>query len=133
MFDDFFERTSLSPLSAAGRQAGAFHPSVDVEEGDAEIVIHAEIPGVEDKDVEVLLEESSMVLKGVKKREKEEKRKGYHCVERSFGSFQRVIPLPGPVDSGKAEARFRNGVLTVVLPKLERTKARGKRIAIQSD
>jgi HSP20 family protein len=132
VFEDFSQRTALSPFDAAGKSAGAFHPFVDVKEGEKDIVIQAELPGMEEKDVELLLEESSLLLKGEKKLEKEDKGEGFHYVERSFGSFQRVIPLPQRIDTAKAEARFKNGVLTVTLPKLEKAKAKGKRISIKT-
>ncbi len=132
VFDDFFQGTAFTPFPAAGGRAGGFHPSVDVKEGAKEIVVHAELPGMEEKDVELLLEESSLTLKGEKKFEKEDKGEGYHSIERSYGSFQRVIPLPREIDLNKAQARFKNGVLTVTLPKLEQAKAKGKKIPIQS-
>lgn len=132
IFDDFFQGTNLSPFPAAGGPAGAFHPSMDVKEGEKEIVIYAELPGMDEKDVELLLEESSLVLKGEKKFEKEDKGEGYHTIERSYGSFHRVISLPREIDLNKAQARFKNGVLTVTLPKLEQAKEKGKKIPIQS-
>lgn len=133
MFDDFFQGAAVSPFPAAGGRTGMFHPSVDVREGEKEIVVQAELPGLDEQDVELLLEESSLVLKGEKKLEKEDQGKGYHYVERACGSFHRVIPLPRGLDAKKAEARFKNGVLTVTLPKLEPAKAKEKRIAIQSE
>jgi HSP20 family protein len=105
---------------------------VDVKEGAKEIVVQAELPGIEEKDVEILLEESALVLKGEKKFEKEDKGDGYHTIERSYGSFQRVIPLTREIDLNKVQARFKNGVLTVTLPKLEQAKAKEKKISIQS-
>jgi HSP20 family protein len=132
VFDDFFQGTAFAPFRAAGGRTGGFHPSVDVKEGEKEIVVHAELPGMEEKDVELLLEESSLVLKGEKKFEKEDKGEGYHTIERSYGAFHRVIPLPREIDLNKAQARFKNGVLTVILPKLEKAKAKGKKIPIQS-
>lgn len=132
VFDDFFQGTAFAPFPATGGRSVGFHPSVDVREGAKEIVVHAELPGMEEKDVELLLEESVLVLKGEKKFEKEDKGEGYHTIERSYGSFQRVIPLPREIDLNKAQARFKNGVLTVTLPKLEQAKAKGKKIPIQS-
>jgi len=132
IFDDFFQGTAVGPFRVTGERAGAFYPSVDVKEGEKEIVVQAELPGIEEKDVELLLEESSLVLKGEKKLEKEDKGENYHSIERAYGSFQRVIPIPQGIDAKKAEARFKNGILTVTLPKLEPAKAKGKRIAIQS-
>lgn len=132
MFDDFFQGTSVSPFPAAGISPAVFHPSVDVKEGEKEVVVQVELPGMEEKDVELLLEESSLVLKGEKKFEKEDKGEGYHTMERSYGAFHRRIPLPREIDLNKAKALFRNGVLTVTLPKLEQAKAKGKKIPIQS-
>ncbi|NPU83128.1 MAG: Hsp20/alpha crystallin family protein [Syntrophaceae bacterium] len=132
IFEDFFQGTALSTFPASGEHVGSFYPSVDVKEGEKEIVVHAELPGMEEKDVDLLLEESSLVLKGEKKFEKEDKGEGYHTIERSYGSFRRVIPLPREIDLNKTQARFKNGVLTVTLPKKEQAKAKGKKIPIQS-
>jgi len=88
---------------------------------------------MDEKDVEVLLSDDALTIKGEKKEEKEDKGKNYYHVERSFGSFQRVIPLPPGIDFQKAEAAFKKGILSISLPKTAEAKARGKKIAIKSE
>jgi len=131
IFDDFFRGWDVAPLSAAGERSGRFVPALDVRENDKEISIQVELPGMDEKDVEVLLTENSLTLKGEKKEEKEDQGKGYYHLERSYGSFQRVIPLPEGIDAKKAEAKFKNGVLSISLPKVEQTKAKAKKIEIK--
>ena len=94
-----------------------FQPRIDVvDEGDA-LRISADLPGLEREDVEVLVEDGFLVLRGEKKHEAQTEEKGCFRLERAFGSFQRVIPLPEDVDPERAEARFDKGVLTLRLPK----------------
>ena len=93
----------------------------------------AELPGLEEKDVEVLLDNETLTIKGEKKEEKEDKGKGYYHVECSYGSFHRVIPLPAGIDQKKVQAQFKNGVLNITLPKAEEAKAKGKKIPIKSE
>jgi HSP20 family protein len=96
---------------------GVFQPRLDVvDEGEA-VRISADLPGMERKDVEVLVEDDVLVLRGEKKLESTREEKGCYRVERAFGSFQRMIPLPEDVDAEHAEARFDKGVLTLRLPK----------------
>ncbi len=87
-----------------------------VDDGQA-LRITAELPGLERKDVEILVEDEFVVLRGEKKLETKKEEKGCYHVERSFGTFQRVVPLPRGVDTDRAEAKFENGTLTIRLPK----------------
>ena len=134
LFDDFFHGF---PLASAGTmmddRIGAFYPSIDVKEGDKDVVVKAELPGLEEKDIEVLLADDALTIKGEKKEEKEDKGKNYYHMERTYGSFHRVIPLPVEVDTRKVEATFKNGVLSVVLPKTEKAKSAGKKISIKTE
>ena len=92
-------------------------PRVDVvDEGDA-LRVSAELPGMDRDDVDVTIEEDRIVLQGEKMQESETEEKGCYRVERTFGEFERVIPLPAGVDSHKADQRFENGTLTIRLPK----------------
>jgi HSP20 family protein len=131
LFDDFFRGFPLA--GALDERMGAFYPSIDVKEGDKEIVVKAELPGLEEKDIEILLADDALTIKGEKKEEKEDKGKNYYHMERTYGSFHRVIPLPTEVESEKVEATFKNGVLSVVLPKTAKTKAAGKKITVKTD
>jgi HSP20 family protein len=105
-------------------------PRIDVSETDSELKIEAELPGVEEKDIEVVLSDGRLTIKGEKKAEKEEKKKDYHLVERSYGSFARSIGLPFEADSDKVKASFSKGVLTVTVPKPPEVKAKEKKIQV---
>jgi len=132
VFDEFFRGFDLTVPGSLDESFGAFNPSIDVREGDADIVVKAELPGMEEKDIDVLLTEDTLTIKGEKKEEKEDKEKNYYHLERTYGAFHRVIPLPAEVDSNKVDATFKNGVLSIVLPKTAKAKAAGKKISIKT-
>lgn len=113
-------------------RAVAMAPSIDVSETEAEIKIEAELPGIDEKDVEVVISDNVLTVKGEKKADKEEKKKDYHLVERSSGSFSRSLTLPFAADPAKAKASFKNGVLTISMPKPPEVKAKAKKIAINA-
>ncbi len=100
-----------------GLGSGALVPSTDVAETDTTIEITAELPGLEEKDVQVNVADNVLTIKGEKKAEKEEKDKNYHKVERSYGSFYRSIELPAGTEADKIKATLSKGVLKVVVPK----------------
>jgi HSP20 family protein len=106
-------------------------PAVDIAERDREYEIIAELPGMEEKDIDVKFADGVLTVKGEKKEEKEEKKKDYYLSERRFGSFQRSFRVPEGVDADKIDASFKNGVLTVVLPKSAEAQKREKKIAIK--
>jgi HSP20 family protein len=128
MFDEFFEGRALAPW---GQEWTGFAPSVDVVETDKEVKVTAELPGMEAEDVDVTVSHGTLTLKGEKKEEHEEEGEGYYRSERSYGSFQRSIPLPTTVETEQAEAAFEKGVLTVTFPKTV-TEETGKKIALKS-
>jgi HSP20 family protein len=100
------------------RRDGEFTmPEVDVRENTNSIVVEAELPGVDEKDLSVTVSNGMLTIKGEKKQEKEEKSENYHLTERSFGSFQRSLRLPDTVDDAKVMAKFDKGVLTVTATK----------------
>jgi HSP20 family protein len=131
MLDEFFQRSGLEPFSAFREGWDVFSPRVDVVETDKEIKISVELPGLEEKDIDVGLSQNVLTISGEKRQEKEEKGHNYLRAERSYGSFRRSIPLPAEVDAGKTDAVFRKGVLTVTLPKTVKEQAR-KRITIKA-
>ncbi len=131
LFEEFFRGFGLS-RPAFDWPMGEFAPSVRVEEDDKEIRVTAELPGVEEKDVNVQLSDNALTISGEKKEEREEKGKRVYHSERCYGMFRRVIPLPVEVDEEKAEASFKNGVLTVRLPKAEAEEGRRKRIEVKA-
>lgn len=104
----------------------------DVVETDNAIEVSIELPGMEMKDIEVTVTDDMLTIKGEKKVERQEDKKGYYLSERSYGAVFRTIPLPPGVDGEKAEATFRNGVLTVRLPQTPEAQAKVKRIEVQA-
>ena len=118
VFDRFFE-SRWEELPALGD----WMPKVDVSETKDSVVVKAETPGMEAKDIQVSLQENVLTITGEKKQEKEEKDERHHRVERSYGSFSRSMRLPAGVEAGKVNAAFKNGVLTVTLPKTTAAKA----------
>lgn len=124
VFDRFFGSGDLSLWPP-----DSFAPSIDVSETDDEIRVTAELPGVDEKDIDISVSNEALVIKGEKKQEKEEKDGGRHYVERSYGAFERDIQLPCEVDADKAAARYSRGVLTITLPKTAKGRS-SKRIPI---
>lgn len=113
------DRLFDAPASAvSGEGWGTFAPMrLNVSESEAEYKVTAELPGVGPEDVEVTLSDGRLVIKGEKKFEKEDKKAEYLHVECAYGSFQRVVDLPLPIDEEKVQAKFENGVLCLTLPK----------------
>jgi HSP20 family protein len=117
---------------AEGSRAAAMTPSIDVSESEGELKIDVDLPGVEEKDVDVAISDNVLTIKGEKKAEREEKKKDFHLVERSYGSFSRSLTLPFAVDPDQAKATFKNGVLSISLPKPPEVQAKAKKIAISA-
>jgi HSP20 family protein len=133
MFDDFFH--GVFPASYRRPEAGMaeFAPSIDVSETGKAIKVTAELPGMEEKDISVTLDEDYLIISGERKEEKKEEKEEYYHREMSYGSFQRAIPLSTKVDAAKTEASFKNGVLKVSLPKIPGAgREKGKKIKIKS-
>jgi HSP20 family protein len=127
-FDDFSRRM---PFGAATVGNGFLTPRIDVSESKDAVDITAELPGVDEKDVDVTLAEDVLTIRGEKKSERDEKDKDWHIVERSFGSFSRSIALPFEADASKIEAKFDKGVLRVHLPKSAESARKEKKIEIK--
>jgi HSP20 family protein len=106
-------------------------PAVDVTETKSEIVVHAEIPGMDAKNIDISLNEGILTIRGEKKQEREGKEEEYHLIERRYGTFTRSIPLPKGVDSNKASASYRNGVLKVRLPKSGKAEKKEVKIKVE--
>ncbi len=128
LFDNFF--TGL-PERRRGLLEGEWAPSVDVAETDNEVVVTAELPGVEQDNVDITITDDVLTLKGEKKEEKEVKEKNYHRIERSYGSFQRSISLPAGVQADKAKATYKDGVLHITVPKAEEAKPKQIKINVE--
>ncbi len=104
-------------------------PAVDIYETEQEVVLKAELPGVDPKDVEATVHDGTLYLKGERKYEKEVKEENYHHVERSYGAFARALTLPASIDEEKVQAEFKDGVLTLTMPKREEAKAKKIKIS----
>jgi HSP20 family protein len=130
MFDDFFRGFDISAFANSGRANRWLAPRIDVSESDAEYRFSAEIPGVEDKDVEVTLSDGVLTIKGEKKSETKEEKDHFLRSERHYGAFQRSFCLPSDVDEEKVKASFNQGVLTVTVAKNPKAKSATKRIEV---
>lgn len=130
MFDRLWRGFDITPFIF---EEGSFVPSIDVVESDGMLKAVVELPGMDEKDVEVLLTDDTLTIKGEKKEEKEEKGKDYYHSERTYGSFHRVIALPKEIDTEKVEARFKNGVLTVEMHKREDVTTKGTKVQIKTE
>ena len=129
-FDDFDR--SFSGLSFG--EKGAWAPPVDIYEDDKAITLKVEAPGMDEKELDVSVEEGHLTIKGERKFENEEKEENFHRIERRYGSFQRTFALPSTVDAENISAKYEKGVLKVVAPKVERRKnARTISIAADAD
>jgi len=133
LFDDVFNRFDAGVPSLLGRTPGwlaGSWPSLEVNASFNEVRVSAELPGMDEKDVEVLVDNDVLTIRGEKKSESENH--GRHFSERYYGRFERSLALPFEVDEEKAEASFKNGVLTVTIPKSATAKDTAKRIAMNA-
>ncbi len=131
LFDEFFRGFGLAPAWSEASRLGEFTPRVDVRETDEELIVTVELPGLEEKDFEVLLEDDVLTIKGEKRTEHEEQREGYRHVESSSGSFRRAIPLPSEIDADAVKATYKQGVVTVVLPKLPEARRQARTVPVE--
>lgn len=129
LFDDAFRGFDLAPASGSLFEQSARWPSIEVNETDKDVKVTAELPGLEEKDVQVEVANGALSIKGEKKTETEDKDRKFS--ERYYGRFERRIPIED-VDQDKISAAFKNGVLTVTMPKLPQAESKVKRIAINS-
>lgn len=120
LFGDFFG----APLFWPPKTEGELFPALDVAENAEAVVVTAEIPGIEAKDLTITVNDNLLTIRGEKAEEKETKGKTWHRVERQSGVFERIVALPAPVFADKVEAVTRNGVLTVTMPKTREAKAK---------
>lgn len=135
MLEDFFGSSSGGGLSSqffGDFSPSRFVPRMDIAESGDKMKVTAELPGMSADDVEVNVHGDRLQIRGEKRQEETEEEEGYYRTERSFGSFERTIPLPEDVDADEAEANFKNGVLTVEIPKVE-GKTRSRSVQIKSN
>ena len=119
-----------SAFDHAGPFDGEWAPAIDVFENDDKVVVKTELPGLSEKDIEVDILGDTLTIKGEKRKEEEKKDKHYHRVERTYGSFHRTVTLPALVESEKAKASFKNGVLEITIPKKEEAKPRQVKVDV---
>jgi HSP20 family protein len=129
LFQDSINRL----LSEDGIKARPWSPAVDIVETENELVLKADVPGVELKDVDVQLENGTLTVKGERKFENEEKGKGFHRMERSYGSFVRYFTVPDSVDAERVKADYQAGVLTITLPKKEVAKPKAIKVQVSNN
>ncbi|HKR88903.1 MAG TPA: Hsp20/alpha crystallin family protein [Phenylobacterium sp.] len=131
LFDDFFAPAEPRSFGGGATAQSMVMPSIDVHETDQAYTISAELPGIDPKDVELDLRDNALTLRGEKRSEKKEEDGGRRYSERSFGRFERTIPLAAEVDADNIEARFENGLLKVMLPKNAKARDKTRRIEIK--
>jgi HSP20 family protein len=127
-FQDAVNRMLSEP-----RSQRPWTPAVDILETDNELVVKADLPDVDMQDIHVEIENGTLTLRGERKFEKEERDTGYHRIERSYGSFARYFSLPDTVEPDKVKADYKNGVLTVTLPKKEIAKPRSIKVQVDAN
>ena len=130
LFEDLWRGFDAPLLGRSDRTKAMISPRIELKEKDDEIVVSAELPGLQEKDIEVTLTDNVLSVRGEKKLEKSEKEEGYVYSERSYGSFERRIPIDAEVLSEKVTAQFADGILTVTLPKNPAGKGHARRILI---
>jgi HSP20 family protein len=118
------------PFGGLTERERAWMPPLDMVERKDELVLRADLPGLQEKDIEVSVAEGTLTIRGERKEEHEEKEGQYYYAERSFGAFVRSVPLPAGVDAEQVKATFKNGVLEVHLPRTK--EAKGKKIEIEA-
>ncbi len=126
LFEDAVTRMMSEP-----RSNRPWSPSVDIYETEDALILKADLPEVKVEDIDVRVENQTLTLRGERKFEKEENLKGYHRIERSYGEFVRSFAVPPTVDTEKVQADYKNGVLTIALPKKEAAKPRQVKVAVQ--
>ncbi|HOO46985.1 MAG TPA: Hsp20/alpha crystallin family protein [Deltaproteobacteria bacterium] len=131
LFDDFFTGFGLRPIINLGGDLDMFTPRIDITEDDKTIHVNAELPGMDEKDIDINLTSDSITISGEKHEESEHKDEECYCSERSYGKFRRVIPVED-VDLDKAKAVFRKGVLNITLPKLEGSRRSNRKVEVKS-
>jgi len=127
LFEDAVTRLMSEP-----RTGRPWSPAVDIVETQDALLVKADLPDVKLEDIEVRVENQTLTMSGKRRFEKEEKVKGYHRIERSYGDFVRSFTIPQTVDTDKVSADYKNGVLTISLPKKEAAKPRQVRVAVTS-
>ena len=131
-FEDAFEEFGVAPHLPRLTESEFFSPQVDIAANEKEYSITIEVPGIDKNDVAIEVNDNTMTIRGEKKQSNQEQTKHFYRMERSYGSFQRVLSLPGDADHDKIKAAFKDGLLTVTMPRKELPMARGKQIEVKT-
>jgi HSP20 family protein len=121
MFDRFFDDERIGNILSEDK---SFVPAFDISESDTEYSVVAELPGIDEKDLDVTLADGILTIKGEKKQETEEKGETYHRIERRYGSFQRSFRIPDGVQGDKIDATYKDGILKLMIPKSENSEVK---------
>ena len=131
MFDEFWsDPFGLASPRGQSLYGGSFIPRVDVSENEKQVTVKAEVPGLDENDLQLSFANGLLIISGEKRTEREEKEGRYHRMERAYGSFRRAIEVPCEVEEENISATFKKGILTVALPKSSRPEVLGKRIIV---
>ena len=139
LFEDFQLGTWRSPFGRGAFDVQPFWrgdlwsraPAVDIVDKESAYELSAELPGMDENNIDVKFSDGTLTIKGEKRDEREEKKKNFYLAERRYGSFQRSFSVPKSVDAGRIEANFKNGVLTVTLPKTPQARKNEKKIPVR--
>jgi HSP20 family protein len=135
LFDEFF--TSFPGFHRQGWPGlmghGVAEPQLEVSETDEEVKVKVELPGMDDKDIEVLLDDNVLTIRGEKKEEHKEEKENYHVSEVRYGRFSRTIPVPAGVDRDRVTSTFKKGVLRLAMPKTKEARENRRRIEISTE
>ncbi len=129
LFDETLTRTSRGECEDIAR--GVWSPAVDIYETEESIVLKAELPGIDKKEVSIEVKDNMLILKGERKFEKEIKEENYHRMERAYGSFQRIFTLPNIIKKENVKAKYRDGVLEIALPKIKEAKPKHVNVEVE--
>ena len=132
-FNRLFNKTFSQAFEEEDGKLGTWSPAVDIFETEQSIVLKAELPGVDPKDVDVKVENNTLFLKGQRKFENEVKEENYHRIERSYGSFTRTFALPSTVSAENVSADYKGGILTLTMPKREEAKPKTIKINVSNN
>lgn len=132
LFDELARDFEIAPFGSLGKKMGLFNPRLNFVENDKAFEVSVELPGINEKDIHLSLEEDTLTIQGEKKNEKKEEKNDVYRMERSYGTFQRTIALPSGVEEEKIEATFKKGVLNIILPKSEEAQKDVRQIPVKT-
>ena len=131
LFDDFFTGRRGGRRTSGGMVPAVWEPAVELFETDNEVVFRGEMPGIDPKNLDVSVTEDTMTIKGETRAEEQQQGRNYYRRELRYGSFQRALPLPSPVQGDQAKATYKDGILEIRIPKAERAKAKSIKVEVE--